>query len=89
MELHTPVELIDTILEDATQKMAALKHALAAKAIAKEESQHADYGPLSHQEEEALKYEQALWDKVCTGLSEIRTLLEEVEQYERQRGLSQ
>ena len=35
MELHTRVELIDTLLEEADQKMQALHHALAAQARAK------------------------------------------------------
>lgn len=81
MELHHRVELINTLLEEADQKMQALHHALAAKERSKEESQH--------QEDETLKYEQALWEKTCTGLTEVRTLLEDIEESERQRGLSQ
>jgi hypothetical protein len=37
MELHTRVELIDTLIEEADQKMQALHHALAAQERAKEE----------------------------------------------------
>lgn len=81
MELHPRVELINTRLEEADQKMQALPHALAAKERSKEESQH--------QEDATLKYEQTLWEKACTGRTEVRTLLEDIEESERQRGLSQ
>ena len=37
MELHHRVELIDTLLEEAEQKMSALHHALGAQTRAKEE----------------------------------------------------
>ena len=48
MELHTRVELIDTLREEADQKMQALHHALAAQERAKEERQHAGHGtPLA------------------------------------------
>jgi len=38
MELHTRVALIDTLLEEADQKMQALYHALAAQERAKKDS---------------------------------------------------
>jgi hypothetical protein len=48
MELHTRVALIDTLLEEADQKMQALQHALAAQERAKDEIQHAGHDtPLS------------------------------------------
>ena len=81
MELHHRVELINTLPEDAKQKMQALHHARAAKERSKDKSQH--------QEDETLKHEQVLWEKACTGLTEVRTLLEDIEESERQRGLSQ
>ena len=89
MELHHRVELIDAILEEAEQKMTALQHALGAQARAQEELQHAGNGTPSMPEGETLKYEQALWERVCTSLTEVRTLLEDIEESERQRGLSQ
>ena len=89
MELQHRVELIDTLLEEAAQKMDALQHAMAAKNRSKEESQHAGHVAPSTEEGETLKYEQALWEKANTGLTEVRTVLEEIEESERQRGLSQ
>jgi hypothetical protein len=89
MELHHRVELVDTLLEEGAQKMDALHHALAAKERSKEKSQQAGHAISSTHEDETLKYEQALWEKACTGLTEVRTVLEEIEESERQRGLSQ
>jgi hypothetical protein len=89
MELQHRVALIDTLLEEAEQKMSALHHALGAQTRAKEEMQHAGHDtPLSPQGE-TLKYEQALWERVHTGLTEVRTMLADLEESERQRGLSQ
>ena len=89
MELHHRVALIDTLMEEADQKMQALQHALAAQTRSKEERQQAGNGTSPMPEGETLKYEQDLWQRVCTSLTEVRTLLEDIEESERQRGLSQ
>jgi len=89
MELHHRVELIDSLLEEAEQKMSAMHHALSAQTRAKEEMEHAGHDTPFSQEGQTLKYEQALWERVCNGLTEVRTLLEDLEESERQRGLSQ
>jgi hypothetical protein len=89
MELHTRVELIETLLEEAEQKTTALHHALAAQARAKEEIPQAGHDTPLSPEGATLKYEQDLWQRVRTSLTEVRTLLEDIEESERQRGLSQ
>ena len=89
MELHTRVELIETLLEEAEQKTTALHHALAAQARAKEETQHTGHDTPVSPEGATLQYEQDLWTRVRTSLTEVRTLLEDIEESERQRGLSQ
>ena len=89
MELHHRVEFIDAILEEAEQKTTALQHALAAQGRAKEEMQHAGHDTPFSAEGQTLKYEQDLWQRVRTGLAEVRTLLEDIEESERQRGLIQ
>src|SRR5688500_16892604 len=86
MELHTRVELIETLLEEAEQKTTALHHALAAQARAQEEMQQASHDTPRAQEGATLQYEQDLWQRVCTHLTEVRTLLEDIEESERQRG---
>src|SRR5215468_7217279 len=57
MALHTRVALIDTLLEEADQKMQALHHALAAQERAKKAIQHAGHDTPLSQEEATLKYE--------------------------------
>jgi hypothetical protein len=89
MELHHRVELIDTLLEEAEQKMSALQHALGAQTRAKAEIEQAGHDTTFSQEGQTLKYEQALWERVRTSLTEVRTMLEDLEESERQRGLSQ
>ena len=89
MALHTRVALIDTLLEEADQKRQALHHALAAQARAQDERQHTGHDTPLAPEGVTLKYEQDLWQRVCTSLTEVRTLLEDIEESERQRGLSQ
>ena len=76
-------------MEEGNQKMQALHHALAAQERAKGELQHAGHDTPLSQEGATLQYEQDLWQRVCTSLTEIRTLLEDLEESERQRGLSQ
>jgi hypothetical protein len=89
MELHHRVELVDSLLEEAEQKMSALQHALGAQTRAKAEIEQAGHDTSFSQEGQTLKYEQALWERVHTGLTEVRTILEDLEESERQRGLSQ
>ena len=88
MELHKRVELIDTLLEEAEQKRTALTHALHAKERVEQGTESTHGAPLTI-EEEGLTYEQDLWQRVESSGAEIRKLLEELEQLERQRGLSQ
>ena len=88
MELRKRVELIDILREEAAQKTTALNHAMAARERA-EQSQESTHGAPLTEEEQAIKYEQALWEKAHTGLTELRTVLEEIAQLEQERGVSQ
>jgi hypothetical protein len=88
MELHHRVQLIDTLLAEAEQKRTALTHALHARERVEQGEESTHGAPLTI-EEEGLKYEHDLWQKVEIEGTEIRKLLGEIEQFERQRGLSQ
>jgi hypothetical protein len=88
MELHKRVELIDTLLEEAEQKRTALTHALHAKERVEQGKESTHGAPLTD-EEEGLQYEHDLWQKVEIGGAEIRHALAEIEDLERQRGVSQ
>jgi len=87
MELHHRVALIDTLLEEAEQKRTALTHALHAKERAEQEKESTHGAPLTD-EEEGLQYEYDLWQKAEIAGAEMRKVLAEIEQLERQRGLS-
>jgi hypothetical protein len=88
MELHKRVELLNTLLEEAEQKRTALTHALNAKERV-EQGQESTHGAPLTDEEEGLKYEHDLWQKVEISGAEMRRVLEELEQLERARGVSQ
>jgi hypothetical protein len=80
--------LIDTLLEEAEQKRTALTHALNARERLEQGKESTHGAPLTD-EEEGLQYEHDLWQKVEIGGVEMRKVLVELEQLERQRGLSQ
>ena len=88
MELHHRVELIDTLMAETDQKTQSLHHALHAKERA-EQTQESSHGAPLTDEEQGLQHEQALWEKAQLGLTELRTVFEELEQLERTRGVSQ
>jgi hypothetical protein len=88
MELHERVQLIDTLLEAAEQKRTALTHALHAKERV-EQGQESTHGAPLTDEEEGLQYEHDLWQRVEIAGAEMRKILEELEQLEQQRGVSQ
>ncbi len=88
MELHKRVELIDTLLEDAEHKRTALTHALHAHELVEQGKESTHGAPLTV-EEEGLQYEHDLWQRVEISLTEMRKVLDEIEQLERQRGVSQ
>jgi hypothetical protein len=81
MDIHQRVEMIDALLEDASQKMQALEHALAAKGLTQEPSQHL--------EDTTLKGERHIWENACQDLKRVRKMFEDLEASERQRGVSQ
>ena len=86
MELHKRVELIDTLLEEAEHKRTALAHALHAHELV-EQGKEATHGAPLTVEEEGIQYEHDLWQRVEVGLAEMRHLVDEIAQLERQRGL--
>ena len=88
MELHKRVELIDTLLEEAEHKRTALTHALHAHELVEQGKESTHGAPLTV-EEEGLQYEHDLWQRVEISLAEMRKVLDEIEQLERQRGVSQ
>jgi hypothetical protein len=87
MEPNKRLELIDTLLEEAAQKIAVLEHATAAQAMSQEAGQNRQSmrPPQAHS---AVQAEQQSWEKIVRGLTEVRTVLAQIEESERQRGVS-
>jgi len=88
MELDQRVARIDTLLEEAAHKRTALTHALHAKERVEQGKESTHGAPLTD-EEEGIQYEQDLWQKAELDLTELRKVFAELEQLERQRGVSQ
>ena len=82
-----------SMLPDGPQRFSLVQEVdswlLAAQERAKEAIPHAGHDTPLAPEGATLKYEQDLWQRVCTSLTEVRTLLEDLEASERQRGLRQ
>ena len=88
MEPQQRMQLITTLLEEADHRAQALTHALGARERAEQGEQSTHGAPLTD-EEQALQYEHHLWEKTQLALTEVRTVLEELAQLEKERGLSQ
>jgi hypothetical protein len=88
MESNQRTELIDTLLEEAAQKIAVLEHATAAQEVSQEASHSTTHGVPNPQEHSTVQAERQSWEKVVQGLTEVRHVLEQIEQSERQRGVS-
>ena len=88
MESNQRTEFIDTLLEEARQKIAVLEHATAAQEVSQEASHSTTHGSSNPQERSTVQAERQSWEKVVRGLTEVRHVLEQIEQSERQRGVS-
>jgi hypothetical protein len=90
MEPTQRTHIIDGLVEEVVQKISVLEHALAAQKTAQEELRHG-HGTTSSQEHtneaHVLEAERALWEQAKQGLSEVRTVLEQIEESERRRGV--
>jgi hypothetical protein len=76
------------LLVEAEQKRTALMHTLSAKERVEQGKESTHGAPLTD-EEQALKYEHDLWERVESRGSEMRRVLVEIEDLERQRGVTQ
>ncbi len=88
MESQHRMQVITALLEEADHKTQALTHALGARERVEQGEQSTHGAPLT-EEEQALQYEHDLWERAQSALTEARTVLEELAQLEKERGISQ
>lgn len=87
MESQQRLHMITTLNEEADQKRLALTHALGAQERIQQGPVSTHGAPLT-QEEQALKYERDLWERVQLSLHEAEKILRELAQLEHERGVS-
>jgi hypothetical protein len=86
MEPNQRIELIDTLLEEAAQKITVMEHATAAQEMSQEAGQNMQ--SMRNPQARAVQTERQSWEKVVQGLTEVRTVLAQIEESERRRGVS-
>ena len=87
MESQHRMQLITTLLEEADQKRLALTHALGAQERLQQGAVSTHGAPLT-EEEQALKYERDLWERLQLSLNEAGKILAELTELEKARGVS-
>jgi hypothetical protein len=86
MESQQRLHMITTLNEEADQKRLALTHALGAQERIQQGPVSTHGAPLT-EEEQALKYERDLWERLQLSLNEAEKILRELEQLEQDRGV--
>jgi hypothetical protein len=86
MESQQRLHMITTLNEEADHKRLALTHALGAQERIQQGPVSTHGAPLT-QEEQALKYERDLWERLQLNLNEAKKILRELEQLEQDRGV--
>jgi hypothetical protein len=87
MESQQRLHLIATLNEEADQKRLALTHALGAQERLQQGHVSTHGAPLT-EEEQALKYERDVWERLQLSLTEAEKLLRELAALETGRGVS-
>jgi hypothetical protein len=86
MEPHRRTVLVDTLLDEATQKIACLERVSVAHGVSPEARQRIARGLLRGMEQYTVWDEREWWVRIHKGLSEVREALEQIEHIERHRG---
>jgi hypothetical protein len=89
MEPPYRMELIDTLLVEATHHLELLAHALTAQAVARQEGPPAGrQETAAPQEQYTLQAEHDWWEKAHQGLTVVKNAFAQIAQSEQQRGAS-
>jgi hypothetical protein len=87
MESQQRLHMITTLNEEADHKRLALTRALGAQERIHQGPVSTHGAPLT-QEEQALKYERDLWERLQLSLHEAEKILRELDQLEQEHGVS-
>jgi len=87
MESHQRLHMITTLNEEADHKRLALTHALGAQERLQQGHVSTHGAPLT-EEEQAVKYERDVWERLQLSLNEAEKLLRELAALETARGVS-
>jgi hypothetical protein len=85
MDSQQRLQMIAALNEEADQKRLAMTHALGAQERVQQGPVSTHGAPLT-EEEQAIKYERDLWERLQISLSEAEKLLRELGQLEAERG---
>jgi hypothetical protein len=81
------LEMIEALLVEVTQHLDVVGHALAAHAVAREESPRSVEGMPRSPEQYNLQAEQEWWEKAQQGLTLVKQAFTHLAQAEQQRGV--
>ena len=87
MESQQRLQMITTLNEEADQKRLALTRTLGTQEHIQQGEVSTHGAPLT-QEEQAIKYERDLWERLQINLNEAQKLLTELGELEKDRGAS-
>jgi hypothetical protein len=87
MESQQRLQMIATLNEEADQKRLALTRTLGAQERI-QQGEVSTHGAPMTQEEQAIKYERDLWERLQISLNEAEQLLRELGDLEKERGAS-
>ena len=87
MELHHRIELVDLLLEEATQQIATLEQEIAAEGLSRTEGRGVSHGKYITEEQDALLEACAWWEQARKAFTDARNALEHIGQVAWQRGV--
>jgi hypothetical protein len=85
MDSQQRLQMIAALNEEADQKRLAMTHALGAQERSQQGPVSTHGAPMT-QEEQAIKYERDLWERLQLSLNEAEKILKELGQLEAERG---
>lgn len=87
MELHRRIEMVDLLLEEATQQLTVLEQEIAAQGLSRTEGRGISHDKYITEAQDALLEECAWWEQARKAFTDARNALEHIGQVAWQRGV--